>query len=422
MEETFDDYKYKNTSKKVRFTLRQKEEKILSPWQISNFVNNFNTYYYKTEVIETIIIALKKGIAPENIIVLDESFKIDRQYKKISYISTTDEDLKSLYHMGNPISLYPNDKIILMHMLFKYFRKINESLKIIFKAKKLDVASLHIYYKSYLDKKFDDMLNLIRLDIKECLKESSEEQSQRDTIEKVLIEFEKSFQDYLKNKKNLENIKELLSKNDLTNIDFKDKEFVKYFKSFYKYISHIQRPVVAVYNSNNILTILCRAHINKNEANAVTMNLKSITHNSPVAGIFEAGATVIKAINDEDRAKQLHELQLKQEDLKVEQEKIKLELMKKDLDQKELQYKNQEIEHQIKKMEFVEKKMKFLSMINEIEESAKVDGSKPNPYLENQIQELRNNINTKNKNLLRRNNFELDYENSHIIDVEELYA
>lgn len=128
MSEIFDDYEYKNTDKRIRLAIKQTREKELSPWEISNFVSNFNTYYYQSEVINTIAIALSNKIAPEDIIIFDESFKLNQLHSKLFYLSTEDEDLKNLYHIGNPVSLFPSEEFYVMNLLFRYFRKLNEFL------------------------------------------------------------------------------------------------------------------------------------------------------------------------------------------------------------------------------------------------------------------------------------------------------
>ncbi|MFW3441990.1 hypothetical protein ACN9J6_10705, partial [Aliarcobacter butzleri] len=122
----FDDYKYKRIDKKIEFTLKQEVEKKLSPWELSSFINNFNTYYYKNELLNTIAIALNNGISAENIIIFDESFKLNRIYNKFVNISLKDKNIKYLYTLGKPVSLFPNENIFIINLIFKYFRNINE--------------------------------------------------------------------------------------------------------------------------------------------------------------------------------------------------------------------------------------------------------------------------------------------------------
>lgn len=416
-QETFDDYKFKNTNKKIVLSLRQINEKVLSPWQISNFVSNFNTYYYKSEVVHTIGIALTEGINPENIIIFDESFKIDRQYSKLSYLSTIDKDLKNLYYLGKPISLFPKTEILVMNLLFKYFRKVNEFLYQTMDAKPLNSDLLNLYYKTFIDKSFYSMLELMKKDVKNTLKKAKIEKSETLKFEELWKEYLESYKTIEKDLPTIDKIKEHLKNNELDKINFKDALFIKYFKGFYKYISRTQRPVIGVYNDNHIITILCRAHINKEEANVVTMSLKSITHNSPIAGVFEAGATVYKTINSENREEQLHKLKLEQEQLKVEKEKINLELMKKDLEFKERQIQNQELDYQIKKLELIEKKISVIEKINNAEIEGSLEINIPNPYLKIQIQDLRNNIAQKSLNLMNKNNFGVDFDKTDVIDI-----
>ena len=111
----FDDYKYKDNTKIISLQIKQGREKKLYPWEVSTFLGKFNTYYYKSEVINTIAIALNQGILAENIMVFDKSFNISNQNSKLSYLSLTDSDIKYLYYIGLPYSLLPNKTIYLLN-------------------------------------------------------------------------------------------------------------------------------------------------------------------------------------------------------------------------------------------------------------------------------------------------------------------
>ena len=117
MANNFNDYEYKDTKIRIKLKLKQIKEKKLNPWEISSFLNKFNTYYYKAELLNTIAIALNQGIKPENIIILNQSFKLNQQYTKLDFISTTDGDLAYLYYIGLPVSLFPDKNIHTLNIL-----------------------------------------------------------------------------------------------------------------------------------------------------------------------------------------------------------------------------------------------------------------------------------------------------------------
>lgn len=410
MKETFDDYKYKNTSKRITLSIKQKKDKNLSPWEISNFVGKFNTYYYQTEVINTISIALSENIDPEDIIIFDESFKLNQTHSKLSYLSIDNKDIKNLYHLGKPVSLLPNTNIYVMNILFKYFRLLNESLIKIKKAKILEKDNLHLYYSKFRSKDFDALHDFISKDVRLALSKSSIESSQREKINKILNRFNLDFSNYSSDLKEINNIKKYLLKNELNKIDFKSDTFKKYFNKFKNLIRIIQRPILAVSNSDKSFTILCRAQINKKEKNAVTLKLRSMTHNSPISLVMEGGATLYKTFQHENREDELHTI-------KIQQEKTKLETLRVDLDKSKLQ-----LEYQ--KLEILNRQHDVISNFNEIENLNKKDNINqiPNPYLKYQIQDLQNKIIKKSTDLLDKAQFGIVVEDCTVSDFEEIYA
>lgn len=404
MEQVFDDYKYKNINKKIKLKLNQKTEKTLSPWEISNFVGNFNTYYYQSEVINTISIALANGIKPENIIIFDQSFKLNYVHSKLFYLSMTDKDLENLYYIGNPISLFPSEEFYVLNLLFRFFRKINEFLYKVGNHKYLNPKDLHKYFNNYKNINFENLLESLQLDINKCLRKNLKK-VEFENLEKIYQNLNAAYKRYKDDNDAIENIKEKLKNNKLEQVDFTDDIYKKYFKNFFYLIENIQRPVVAVKNDNDIVTILCRAQINKKQKNAVTLSLKSITHNSPIGAVFEGGATLYKTFKSEARENELHEYKKKQEDLK-------LEILEKKL-------KQEEISTDIKELERLEKAYEVLSKIAKAENFDKEDSIDkiPNPYLKQQMQHYKNKIVAKSTKLLDNNNFEVVLEESEVIEI-----
>jgi len=318
----FDDYKFKNISKKIRFSLKQKKCKFLSPWELSSFISSFNTNYYKTEVINTIGIALKQNISPKNILIFDESFKLNQQYTKLSKISLNDSDLKYLYTLGKPVSLIPNNSIFTLNLLFKYFRNINEFLYKIH-HKTLDTKNLSSYFKIYQKSNFENLSNELKKDSKFILRKSNLKEKDLKIFDNIFKLMRTEYDTFHTKKDSIATINEIIKlENWSTKLNKNSNTYKKYFSRFYSLLTNIQRPVIAVYNEElQTINILCRAHINKQQHNAVTLDLKSITHNSPIEAVFNAGISVVSTFKEQKRADELHEFNKQLQEIEILKEK-----------------------------------------------------------------------------------------------------
>lgn len=116
-----------NLEKRLDITFTRQNDELLSPWEISHFINQFSSNYYKNELLISISKALNSGIQAENIFVLDDSFNINITYSKLDIIDlNTTRGIKQLYHLGKPVSLFPNGHIHAVNIIFHFFRTLNE--------------------------------------------------------------------------------------------------------------------------------------------------------------------------------------------------------------------------------------------------------------------------------------------------------
>ncbi|MDC0933139.1 hypothetical protein OAR97_04760 [Arcobacteraceae bacterium] len=422
--ENFDDYDFKDTKHRVQIAIKQKKCKDLSPWQVSNFIGRLNTYYYQNELLNTIAIALSNGINPENIIIFDESFKFDRTYSKLSYLSLLDKDLQYLYYIGKPYSLLPNKNVFVMNILFKYFRLLYEFLNKTENAKVIPAKTLHIYYDAYLNNGFNVLIDKLKINISESIKKAKLTEKENIQYNQILTNFENEFNLYSKNDKEIERIKQNIINSKMDVTDFDSPIYKEYFNNFQKLMKTIQRPVVAVINKNNVATILCRAHINKKAKNAVSLKLRSITENSPISGLFEGGLSLYSTIASENRANDLHKLHIQQEESKVEQEKIKLEILQHERDNAITKLKQSQLylENERSRFEYMKDKEEFINNIKDHNEISSIQEIQ-NPYIQNQIQDLDNQLRNKTKSLVQNQGFSIDYQKSNInILPDDLYA
>jgi len=407
MIDTFNDYDYKDTQKVISLKLKQIKEKKLYAWELSNFLGRFNTYYYKAEVINTIAIALNNKIEPENIIIFDQSFKLNQMNGKLSYVSSFDKDLKYLYHIGLPISLFPNKKIYSLNFLFSYFRRYNEFLYTIKNAKRLNKENLSLYFNIYRKNGLNAMYLALNENVRECLEKASLTQSEKKSLNSIHTNFEAKINAYENDEKEIEELKEKLKNNDYKGIDFKSVLFNQYFHNFYYLLNNIQRPIVVVNNdTTGIMTMLCRAQFNKTEIMSSTLDLKSISHNSPFKAIINGGVELYRTFIYGDRKEEIKEREEKEKEINNELQSNVL-----------TQEKKCEL---INALEVIIKEKETLIKIKDAEELYNLRNiDKLNiKHIQNALKDQDNKNQTKSKSLLKDNNFEVDLSSSDVYDYQ----
>ncbi len=402
----FDDYKYKDNTKIISLQIKQSREKKLYPWEVSTFLGKFNTYYYKSEVINTIAIALNQGISAENIMVFDKSFNISNQNSKLSYLSLTDSDIKYLYYIGLPYSLLPNKTIYLLNRLFFYFRDINEFL-FNHKGKRINRDNLGKLYGKFNTYGFNNMILLLKEYVSDSLTNITLEKSQIALLNKIYDNFNNDYLEYESDEIEIEGFKSSILNNTLTSEDLKNKIYNKYFKDFYYYLNNIQRPFVVVKNeSTNILTVLCRGQFNKDDIKSSTLDLKSISHNSPFKAVIKGGIELFRIFIPGDR---LNEIKNKKETIDI------LSTTLNDIDIKKDPQSYNEIQLKINK---ILKEKETLSKIHEVEKLGNTNNvdSLTIKNIKLKLKEEEENNQNKSKNLLSKYNFEADLE---LTDIED---
>lgn len=405
MSEIFDDYKYKNISKRVGIKFKQKTCKILSPWEISSFISNFNTYYYKSEVMNTIGIALKNGVNPKNIIIFDESFKLSHQYKNLNIIDCNSNQLQHLYTLGKPISLFPNKMVIFIHELFDNFRKINEFL---YQANKkyLAIKTINNYYSAFPTQGKQGVIEMLRVDASILLK-SVKDPDIHKRFNKMIKKMGKYADAIDENWSSINDIEQQLKSDNFKFVKTSDRLYQQYFRKFYSLLNNIPRPVIGVYHEDSQkISLLCRAHFNKNERNAVTLDLKSISHNSPIEGLLVGGAAIYSTIKDEKRKDEIHEIN---KNKAILEEKLAEESLKK-----------AQKENILLELKIMESQLNVLDKLSQIESSQEIDAVNQieNPYIRQQMALEYSKLRTRSVQLMQKNNFEVDPKEIQIIDIK----
>jgi hypothetical protein len=298
----FNEEIYKNTTKKLEVKFKRTEDDLLTSWQISDFISQLTKHYYKNELMNTISLALKQGISPKNIIIFKESFEINNSYQNIGLLDLTKStDVKTFYHLLDPISMFPDEEITKIRLIFAYFRGINELLYQ-YQFSRLDKNNLIKYYSNI--KKgvtFNEIINEIQSLAFEIVKETASSDKNKENFEKstkeLTYEAINSFAKFERDKPFLDILIESIENNDF-NI-FNDSTYQKlehdYFNDFFAKFVSLGRPIIGIYYPDNKkVQILCDSFINKTKQDpSKFLDLKSISHNSPYEAIFHIGLTIV---------------------------------------------------------------------------------------------------------------------------------
>ncbi|MES9665786.1 hypothetical protein [Bacillus nitratireducens] len=283
---------------RAEIQLKRDENKLLSSWQISAFIECLSRSYYKNELLNTIESFIRKGGDVENIFIMDESFKLNKKFKGLNTLNLRNKvDAKTLFHIGKPIGMFPNERIIKISFLFEIFKKMNETLgsfKIAGLSK--DYLSELIYYA--VNNKFT--IEAIKVKVLDLVKIGINEQIQKDKknikmdqkkLEDVLEDsLSYPFSKYLKIESDFVNIsivKVDILNNNINNMDKIPSELLSYFNKFKLVFDKLVRPVVGIYNpDNDIVEILCSDFIDKtsyDEQNKRFLDIRSVSRNSPLS-------------------------------------------------------------------------------------------------------------------------------------------
>lgn len=117
----------KNNEKvKVKFESDPYSDRLFSNWEINSLTSKINSFYYKTEMLNSIESLILSGISPSKIWIINNSVDIYNQYSRYpnGFIHTPNEITK-LYYLGVPISLEPSNSVLRLNIFFSAFREIN---------------------------------------------------------------------------------------------------------------------------------------------------------------------------------------------------------------------------------------------------------------------------------------------------------
>jgi hypothetical protein len=408
------EYKNRPLNKRFQLKLVRTNETPLNSWEISNTLNLLASYYYKSELINSISLALNEGITPDSIFILTESFSLNRSYEKIDILKFP-EDIRVLCNIGDPISLIPSKRILFMNIVFKTYKEINEVLYTSKPRLRLPddvlVESFGFIDDGYgaVNKYF---INLLKEMIRDAKSNDQKRQTENldsvfDKCTKILQKHLSRYATYEKNEVQIDLLKDYLlglsvDEKELKNIKNLDTMKQRYFDKFYYYLSRVSRPVIGIYyHEERKIQIIGKSQINKKKRDALFFDTKQISHNSPLQYLIEAGMG-------------LGQLSIEKERLKLEQEKHEWERKKAEIEIQTLKQ-----EQQIKEIELYQKKLEFFDqMKNHLKEEGVNEVYQiQNPYLRQNMIESRQKIYEGYHKVIVRNQLEVDTEGTQIIDL-----
>lgn len=294
---------YKDTSKKLEVKLVRNDSSLLTSWQISDFISQLTKHYYKNELLNTIGLALKHGISPRYIIIFEESFEINNSYSNIDGLLDFKlcSDVRSFYHLGEPISMFPNKEVLSINSAFSYFRRINEILGK-YKFSRLDKNRLQSYY-TMIREHTPQKVVILEMEglAKAIAKESGNQLVNKDAfykrVEKLTKDTLEEYSNYIKDFDSLDILANSLENNDFNifNNDKYQQLERQYFSAFFSKFENLKRPIVGIFHSDSQnVQIFCQSFINKSKYEPSRfLDLKSISHNSPYVAIFTIGVPIV---------------------------------------------------------------------------------------------------------------------------------
>ncbi|WP_242298267.1 hypothetical protein [Bacillus cereus group sp. BfR-BA-01382] len=287
---------------RVNLEMKRDGEKLLSSWQISSFIENLSRSYYKNELLNTIESYINKGTDLENIFIIDESFKLNNIYKNLGILNLRNErDAKTLYHLGKPIGMFPNEKLIKINCMFEIFRKVNETLseykvKSLNKEKLSGLITFSISPNTTMIAIKEKIISLANENLNQSGQEEVRNTEQNKKIDrkklanslesstvKVISSYQKMESDFI----SIAIVKESILANDIKDINETPSNIIGYFNTFKSTFDNLIRPIIGIYDPNdNSVEIICRDFIDKTlyvEENKRFLDIKSISRNSPLA-------------------------------------------------------------------------------------------------------------------------------------------
>ncbi|MDD4591335.1 MAG: hypothetical protein PHG06_13050 [Parabacteroides sp.] len=310
------------------FELVRKHQLPLNQWELPYYLNLISSNYYKLDIIETIALALNKGVSPKNIVIFNDSFSPTFDY----YLKglAIDHNLHILLWVGNPHSLYPNKKVLFLSQVFHLFRELNGIINYE-RGRKFGLVLDSKYFKQACKIVYNS--------------------PSLDSLREVYGILGNHAVGYVESNKSHREISDLVSNMPLTeeqvseitiNEPFDRKSMLEsselpgivrnHTSRFFDILTEEMRPMVGIIDEAGHLEILGKAHIDKNYSNWATLDYIRISHESPTEIIAVASSLILLIVYAATYVEKEEKIKLLKEQQKTEIERrrgIELENAKK---------------------------------------------------------------------------------------------
>lgn len=268
-----------------RYFLRVKQgtDKYISPWKISNIIENLASEYYKKYVLDQLsdkVLNINEHQIP---IIFNSSFDLYQRYSKLRDFNVLDrEDIESLYYLGDIIPMSPSIKITKLGLIFKVHRSIYKLLK------KNDILMDRSKMLEYIDPNFnatpDINFDALKRYVDSLISEGNDRLKNK--CETVMKNAEESLKEFVEDSVNL-GIIDSLDEQELDEYikDPKNRNFYqRYYGEFYKTYRRYTRPIVAILDiESGDIDILAKEFIKEDlqQGNEHKIEVKELSKNSP---------------------------------------------------------------------------------------------------------------------------------------------
>lgn len=271
--------------KTLNIKLKRSNCKVMSTWEIQDFIGKLINNYYKIDILNEISKEINNGTKLENIVILDKSFDFKVTY---SYLGDTDiidlvseKGAKNFYHIGSPIGYFPSKNILELNIKLNIFRTIN----IFLHNKKIDRLNKneinHIILLN-IDEAIQFMQEKSQSIISKSFKENDTRKVYFRELQKIIDEENRKLKLYNKNEKDIEWLKRKIADENIENVEGNERIYENYFTEFTKLLVKLDRPIIGVLSDDNkSIKILCKSYIHKKTRDARFLDLKNFSHNSP---------------------------------------------------------------------------------------------------------------------------------------------
>lgn len=268
---------------KLKLSSQKSDDTLYTNWQISKLSNDFSEFYYKSVLLHDISVHLNQGVRKNDVIIFNSSIKINNQYTKYR-IPELDlnipTDVVKYYHLGSPISLFPNKQVLVLHEFFEAYRvyfSIISKYKLNLGSKRDDLSELFD-----ISREFSDVLNFTFVEFfSEKIADNNELES--DNKRKCLQEIHSKFK--IRDNELIESLN-----------NFDEKQSSKQFDYIFK---RFERPIIGIRMEDDKIKLLGNEFFVQSKftySNDRFLETKSISQNSPLEMILAMSPIVIPSL------------------------------------------------------------------------------------------------------------------------------